>query len=269
MATTFHPLLEEWEAWYLAAGASEDTIRTRLLNIRLLCAHAGSSDPVSISTIQIVRWLASCNAPWTRATYASSARVWFKWLVARGYRADNPTDPVPVPKRPRGVPRPAASDAVRDTLDHCGLRAAAYIKLGMFQGLRTFEIAKVHGQDFNEGWQHVHGKGGEDYMIPIHPQVELLRRGYPPDGYWFPGMNGADHVCKQTVSVTIRAAFRRRGHDITAHMLRHWYGTHAQRLGKDIRRTQALMRHATLESTLIYTEVADLGMQETVRRLAV
>jgi site-specific recombinase XerD len=29
------------------------------------------------------------------------------------------------------------------------------------------------------------------------------------------------------------------------------------------------MRHASLSSTQIYTEVADLGMQETVRRLAV
>lgn len=264
-----HELLEEWEDWYRAAGASDDTVHTRLVNIRLLCASAGTDDPVSITTRQIVRWLASCNKAWTRSTYATSARVWFGWLVDRGYRNDNPMDPVPVPKRPRGAPRPAPSDAVRDVLLTCSRRARAYIELATFQGLRCFEIAQVRGEDFNEGWQLVHSKGGEDYTLPIHPMVEMLRRGHPETGYWFRGRMGAEHVTAKAVSTTVSAAFHRQGYPVTAHMLRHWYGTHAQRVGKDIRSTQRLMRHASLSSTQIYTEVADLGMQETVRRLAV
>lgn len=135
--------------------------------------------------------------------------------------------------------------------------------------MRCFEIARVQGEHFREGWQYVPGKGGDEYWVPIHPEVELMRRGYPKTGYWFRGRMGADHVTARAVSTTISAAFRQRGYPITAHMLRHWYGTHAQRVGKDIRRTQRLLRHAALSSTQIYTEVADLGMQETVRRLAV
>lgn len=261
-------LLGEWEDWYRAAGASEDTIRTRIVNIRLLYAHAGIVDPGEVTTRQIIRWLACCNTAWTRVTYATSARAWFKWLKARGYRPDDPMEAIPVPKRPRGTPRPAPSDAVRDVLTSCGRRARAYIMLGTFQGLRCFEIARVAGEDFNEGWQLVHGKGGVEYWVPIHPAVELLRRGYPDRGYWFPGRRGV-HVSPHAVSRTISGTFKRAGYPVTAHMLRHWYGTHAQRIGKDIRRTQQLMRHASLSSTQIYTEVADLGMQETVRRLAV
>lgn len=261
--------LDEWGDWYRATGASDDTIRTRLLNIRLLHANAGVTDPGAITTRHIIRWLAACNTAWTRATYATSARVFFKWLAARGYRLDNPMEPIPVPKRPRGTPRPAPSDAVRDVLAVCGRRARVYIMLATFQGLRCFEVAQVRGEDFNEGWQLVHGKGGVEYWVPVHPAVELIRRGYPARDYWFPGNKGADHVSPHAVSRTISGTFRRAGYPVTAHMLRHWYGTHAQRIGKDIRRTQALMRHASLSSTQIYTEVADLGMQETVRRLAV
>lgn len=264
-----HEMLEEWSDWYRAAGASDKTIRTRLVGVQLLCAHAGADDPVSITTRQIVRWLASCNSPWTRSTYAASARVWFRWLVARGYRNDNPTDPIPIPKRPRSTARPAASDAVREVLLDCSRRARTYIKLATFQGLRCFEIAQVRGEHFADGWQYVKGKGGTEYWVPIHPEVELMRRGYPETGYWFRGRMGADHVSAQAVSTTVAAAFHQRGYAITAHMLRHWYGTHAQRVGKDIRRTQRLLRHAALSSSMIYTEVADLGMQETVRRLAV
>lgn len=264
-----HETLEEWADWYRAAGASEDTVRTRIINIQLLCGHAGTGDPVSITTRQIIRWLADCNSPWTRSTYATSARVWFKWLVDRGYRNDNPMDPVPRPKRPRATPRPAPSDAVRDVLETCSRRARAYIKLATFQGLRCFEIAQVRGEHFSEGWQYIDGKGGDEYWVPIHPELELLRIGYPEADYWFRGRMGADHVTSRAVSTTISAAFHQRGHKVTAHMLRHWYGTHAQRVGKDIRKTQQLMRHASLSSTQIYTQVSDLGMQETVRRLAV
>lgn len=263
-----HEMLAEWEDWYRAAGAADTTIRTRLINIRLLCSHAGIDDPVSITTRQIIRWLASCETAWTRTTYATSARAWHRWLVDRGYRNDNPMDLVPVPKRPRGTPRPAPSDAVRDVLLVASRKGRAYIELATFQGLRTFEIAKVRGEDFSEGWQTVHGKGDVVWSIPIHPLVEQLRRGFPEVGFWFPGLTDG-HVGASTVGQTISASFRRRGFDITAHQLRHWYGTHAQRVGKDSRLTQRLMRHASLSSTQMYTEVADLGMQDTVRRLAV
>lgn len=264
-----HYLLAEWSEWLLAAGAADNTVRTRVTGVQLLCKHAGTDDPVSLTTRQVVSWLAGCNSKWTRSTYATSARVWFRWLVDRGYRLDNPMDDAPMPKTPKSVPRPAPSAAIRDVLDNCGRRARAYVVLGTFLGLRVHEIAQVRGEQFSEGWYFLTGKGDVQAAVPTNAAVEQIRIGFPSTGLWFPGRFDG-HVHPHSVTKTIRLAFRSQGHfNITAHQLRHWYGTHSQRVGKDARVTQALMRHAKLASSQIYMEVADLDMVEVVRRLAV
>jgi integrase/recombinase XerD len=261
-----HPALEDWSDWMRAAGRADRTIDTRTKGIQALCHHAGNSDPVSITTRDLIRWLGDCRTAWTRRTYAMTARQWFGWLVEQGYRADDPSQRMPLPPLPRGVPRPASTVSIRQVLEVASRRSRAYILLGTFEGLRVHEIAKVKGEDFDDGWLYVEGKGGRVDAIPVHPLVEQLRRGYPVNGYWFPGRRGL-HVSANSVTQTIGRAFERAGYHSTAHQLRHWFGTHTQRTTKDSRITQSLMRHSSLESTQIYTEVADLRKVEAVRRL--
>jgi integrase len=263
-----HELLSEWSDWMRAAGAAKNTVKTRTDGVKLMWHAAGVSDPVQIPTREIVRWLAGCQAKWTRCTYAASARAWFKWLVDQGYLEASPMDRLQVPATPRSVPRPAPSDAVRRTLEVCSRRARAYIILGTFLGLRVHEIAMVEGENFDGGWYFVRGKGEVDAAIPTHPLVEQLRRGFPESGYWFPGVNNG-HVNPHSVTQVVTRAFHKAGFHVTAHQLRHWFGTHAQRVGRDTRATQQLLRHANLSSTQIYTQVADQHLQEIVRRLAV
>lgn len=261
-------LLDEWAEWMRASGAADRTISTRLQGIRTLCSFADTKDPVSLTTRQLISWLAACRSAWTRCTYASSARAWHRWLVDRGYRLDNPMSAVPVPKQPRGVPRPATTSDLKQVLETAPRIARAYITLGAFEGLRVHEIAKVDGDHFDgEGWMYVDGKGGELAAIPVHPLVDQLRRGFPEHGLWFPGSVDG-HVSPNSVTKSIGRTFQRRGMHVTAHQLRHWFGTHTQRISKDSRVTQQLMRHASLDSTQIYTQVADLSKVEAVRRLA-
>jgi integrase/recombinase XerD len=267
-ATLEHELLDEWSDWMRAAGLADNTVRTRTDGVKLLWHSAGTTDPVQVPTRAIVGWLAQCSTKWTRCTYAASARGWFKWLVEQGHLEVNPMDRMAVPSAPRCVPRPASSEVIRRVLEVCGRRARAYMILATFLGLRVHEIAKVHGEDFAEGWYFVRGKGDVVAAIPTHPLVEQLRRGFPQVGPWFPGSDHG-HVRSASVTKTVAKAFRKAGYGVTAHQLRHWYGTHAQRVGKDTRATQQLLRHANLASTQIYTEVADRHLQEIVRRLAV
>lgn len=157
----------------------------------------------------------------------------------------------------------------------------AYIKLAAYEGLRVHEIAKVRGEDFEDDtghgsngdgtgeWLYVDGKGNKRAALPVHPMVSQIRRGFPDHGWWFPSSyNGTGHVRPDTVSNTISRTFRTLGYQVTAHQLRHWFGTHTQRTTRDLRVTQELMRHASASSTQIYTEVADRAKQEAVRRLA-
>lgn len=261
-------LLDEWADWLRAAGSADRTITTRISNIKILCGHAGVDDPVAVSTRQIVRWLSDCRTQWTRHTYATSARAWFAWLVARGYRDDNPAEEIPKPRAPRGVPRPVSSQALADALEVAPRKARAYISLAAYAGLRVHEIAKVRGEDFTDGWLFVTGKGDKPAALPVHPVLEQLRRGWPEQGWWFPSFKVDGPVKPETVSSSIVATFEKAGHSgITAHQLRHWYGTWLQRTTKDIRVTQELMRHASLASTQIYTEVSSDAKIQAVRRL--
>lgn len=270
MAAQAAPLprpLQSWAKWMQAAGNSQKTIDTRTSAIRSLLTHAGRTDPVSITTMELVEWLADCRSRWTRTTYSKSARAWHRWLVEQGLRDDDPTARLPAVKQPRGMPRPAPTQAIDAVLEDAPRRARAYIELAAYEGLRVHEIAKVRGEDFEDGWLFVQGKGDEPDAVPIHQAIEQLRRGYPERGYWFPSRDGTGHVRPNSVSRTISQTFRRAGYDVTAHQLRHWFGTHALRVAKDVRVAQELLRHASLQSTQMYTKVSDQRKTETVRRL--
>jgi site-specific recombinase XerD len=260
--------LEMWSQWMRAAGASEKTVDTRIGGIRSLCAHAGAEDPGALTTMDIINWLAACRSPWTRKTYATSARAWHQWLVEQGLRDDDPTERVPRPPQPKGIPRPAGSTALSAVLEVAPRRARAYIALAAFEGLRVHEIAKVQGEHFQGEWLYVTGKGGQLSALPVHQVVQQLQRGFPDEGWWFPSGSRLGHVTPNSVSRTVSQAFRRCGYAVTAHQLRHWFGTHTLRGSRDLRVTQELMRHQSLSSTQIYTEVANRAKVEAVRRLA-
>lgn len=255
-----------WEQWMRATGATDKTVTTRINGVRALCAHAGGANPATLTTMDIVAWLADCHTQWTRRTYATSARAWHRWLLEQGFRSEDPTVVIPTVPQPSPVARPAATEAVRDVLKHAGRKTRAYVTLASYEGLRCFEIAKLRGEHFTDGWLLVAGKGGRSAVLPVHPAVKQLQRGYPELGFWFPGSHDG-HVHPDSVSETVSVAFHRRGYDVTAHQLRHWFGTWCQRTGKDVRVTQELMRHRSLASTQIYTAVSSFAKVDVVRRL--
>jgi integrase/recombinase XerD len=257
-----------WGQWLRAGGAADKTITTRLAGVQSMCGHAGGVHPAELTTTQIVAWLAGCSSRWTRRTYATTARLWHAWLVAQGIREDDPTTLIPRQPQPRGKPRPAADKAISDALGTRRLTRTtrAYILLAAYEGLRVHEIAKLRGEDFDDGWLHVAGKGDTQATLPVHPVVAELRRGFPETGWWFPGSDGG-HVSGAAVSRAVSDAFTRAGHHVTAHQLRHWFGTHLQRSTGDLRITQELMRHVSIQSTAIYTQVSTRSKVDAMRRL--
>ena len=259
--------LTAWTQWIQANGGSENTITTRLYGIRALMNHRGNPDPVTFTTAQIVAWLADCHNDWTRRTYLITARQWHRWLLEQGLRADDPTGLLRSPRTPRAVPRPAPGDAIHAVLTGAPRRVRAYIVLGLYAGLRCCEIARVTGQDFDGDRFYVVGKGGSGEWMPVHPLVAQLTRGYPTYGWWFPGRDHG-HVAAKAVSRTIAAAFTRAGYHVTAHQLRHWFGTETLRQSGDLRVVQELMRHRSVASTQIYTQVESRAKTSAVRRLS-
>jgi site-specific recombinase XerD len=208
----------------------------------------------------------------TRATYHSTINAYCAWLVKTRRRDDNPIFETPSPRRKRGLPRPTRADQLPLILEAANRRRTRMmILLAALAGLRVHEVAKFSGTDVE--WElaslYITGKGGATKMLPMHPLIAEEATMFPADGYWFPAYTHDGPVSPHAVSKAIKSAMDRAGVPGKPHQLRHYYGTTLLRNGANIRVVQELMRHESISSTQIYTEVTSSEMQDAVSTLKV
>lgn len=267
------PVLDLWRAWQQAQGLAARTIDERAAAVRLL---ARGRAPLELTTLDVVAFIGRAGlAASTRASYHERIRAFYRWAVKVGLRADDPTDGVPVPRRPAGIPRPVHDHELHALLAACTRRRTrTMVLLGALAGLRVHEIAKVHGADVDlvTGSITVTGKGGSTQLVPLHTELLKEAQRYPRDGYWFPSYSAQGparpHIARQAVGEAIARTMKRAGIRATPHQLRHWYGSSLLEQGVDVRVVQELMRHRSLQSTQIYTRVSDRTRQAAIAVLA-
>jgi len=264
-------ILEQYEAYMSAYGCSPATVRTRLAVLAGLLAYVDVNDPLELTRDHVITWLGRPVKAWTRHTYYKTAVHFSKWLHEFGYDPESDlTKGIPRPPTPQPVARPI-DDATIERMLALKLtpRPHAYVRLALFQALRVHEVAKVRAEDFDlaSGWLLVTGKGDKTVPIPIHPEVAKLAGSMPELGYWFPSHTESGHVSPVSVSKTISVALERCGSTATAHQLRDTAATRMQRQVKDIRLTQAMMRHGSIRSTQKYTEAANADLEKAVKAL--
>lgn len=270
--TTAKPLfVGEWETWQRAQSLSSRTIAERVSTVCRFGEWLDGVGPHAADAAMVAEWLADGGewTPRTRMTYYVQLGSWFRWLQLLDHRIDNPMVKVGRPKRVRCEPRPITDDNLRRLLrSQMYKRTRAMVLLAAMQGLRAHEIAKVKGEhlDLVDRSMDVVGKGGHRATLPLHPLVVEIAYQMPRIGYWFPG-DDRGHQRRESVCSTVKAAMVRAGVPGSAHQLRHWFGTALMRAGVDLRTVQTLMRHANLESTAIYTEVADEQRVKGIHRL--
>jgi integrase/recombinase XerC len=180
---------------------------------------------------------------------------------------------VAAPRVPRGVPRPLAAG---DAADVCALagdhdqpwiaaRDTAVLLLLYGAGLRIGEALALDGGivPLPETLQ-VAGKGGKVRTVVILPAVAEAVADYarlcpfaPAGGApLFRGARGGP-LAAEIVRRAMRRARVALGlpESATPHALRHSFASHLLARGADLRSIQALLGHASLASTQIYTEV--------------
>lgn len=263
--TTMGNELHEWSTFMRATGASAATIRVRTHTMRALCSFAGKKSLLELDRRDVLGYLARPSlTAWSRVTYWRSIKAWDAWAIEFGVLGESILKGVPAPKTPDSIARPIDDDSIAVLLAaRLSRRARAYILLGLYEALRVHEIAKVRGEDFDlvAGWLSVNGKGNRTAVIPIHPEVARLAESMPEQGYWFPQhVDCTRHVDAHAVSATIKNAMASAGIRGTAHMLRDTAATKMQREARDLRLTQAFLRHRNVTTTQKYTAVADAAL---------
>lgn len=265
--------LDQWAAWQRGQGLSERTIKDRRDTVLLLATHAGV-DVLDLTSDHII---AFCGRPElsqsSRSSYHASIRAFFKWALRVEIVTEDPTLHTPRPRRPKGLPRPVQTAHVSVLLAAATRkRTKAMITLATYAGLRVHEVAKFRGEDLDRigGIITVTGKGGKTAILPAHDAILALAADFPARGYWFPAyasQTDAPHIDSKQVSRAISHAMRRAGFAGKAHQLRHYYATELLDNGVDVRVVKDLMRHESLATTEIYTQVSMKRMREGIAQL--
>jgi len=210
------------------------------------------------------------------ARQLSALRGFFRFLVRERAIAANPTGLVDRPKLGRKLPRVLSFEevdrllAMPDLTKPRGVTHAAMIHLMYAAGLRVTELCtlNVADLDMQRGVVSALGKGSKRRMVPVgevaldhltvylrdvrarKPRADTLRvlflsprgGGFTRQGFW-------KLLKRYAAAAGIRGP-------ISPHKLRHSFATHLLRGGADLRAVQAMLGHADLGTTEIYTRVA-------------
>ena len=135
-------------------------------------------------------------------------------------------------------------------------------------GLRITETVSLKAEHIDSARMLVHvelGKGQKSRLVPLSEVLLRQLRNYwrhdrprVPGSLWlFPSADPAQPMHESTVQRACQRARVVAGlkKQATPHTLRHCYATHLLEAGTDLRTVQALLGHATLATTAIYTHV--------------
>lgn len=252
--------LADYATHLRAAGKPETTVRLRSWQLRRF-AEQYTGSLTAVTTADLAAYLTRHDwSPATKYSVRATFKDFYRFLVKSGKVRHSPADGLPAIKVPRREPRPAPESVVRRAYEP---RLQLMVDLAARQGLRRNEVALVSTRDLipdATGWSLiVHGKGGKERTVPLHPDVAGRLLSAPP-GWLFPSPNGG-HLAVNYVGVLISNAL---GAGWSAHSLRRRFGTKVYAESHDIRAVQKLLGHADLSTTQMY-----VGMDSDQLRSAV
>lgn len=210
------------------------------------------------------------------ARQLSAIRGFFRFLVRERAVPTDPTELVERPRLAKKLPRVLSYEEVDRLLaappddTAKGVRDSAMIHLLYASGLRVSELCslKLGELDRRVGTVSPLGKGSKRRIVPvgivalerIDRYVDLVRvhtKNAARDPHLFLSPRGK-RFTRQGLWKLLKAYARACGilTPISPHKLRHSFATHLLRGGADLRAVQAMLGHADLGTTEIYTRIA-------------
>ena len=252
------------------------------------CAEAGIEDVDDIERETIegsaIRATAEGLAPRSVARHLSSVRGFTRFLVADGWLEEDRGARVQGPRPTRSLPNVlglADVDRLLGAPDDSprGLRNRAMLELMYGSGLRVTELCRLplNARQVDPPILLVRGKGDKERVVPVGPAAQRaverwLAEGRPalnrgaPCGWMFVGRPGRP-LTRQGFWKNLRTLAAKAGIDVpfSPHTLRHSFATHLLEGGADLRSVQAMLGHADIATTEIYTHVASERLREVHR----
>jgi integrase/recombinase XerD len=214
-------------------------------------------------------------SPRSQARALSAIRGLHRLLVAERIAPADPTDEVDSPRAARRLPGLLSREEIERLLQGpdgrtaAGRRDRAMLELLYATGLRVSELVSLQLNDIDLEARVLlaRGKGNKERLVPVGaPAAEavkaylaiarerMLRGRRSKDLFVTPrGRRLTRQGFAKLLGRYARAAGIRRA--ISPHKLRHSFATHLLQGGADLRAVQAMLGHADVTTTQIYTHV--------------
>lgn len=267
------------------SGAAANTIAAYRSDLSL--ASQALDGALALADEDAIARLSASWAPLAKSTVARKAaalRRFFAFLLDEGHRADDPGAALPRPGGARGLPKTLsradidrlfaaiAERLARDPADPLDLRLAALVELLYGSGLRATELVSLPRNAVHPDRPYLilRGKGGRERMVPISDRaraaVAAWRAHVAAERSWL-FASGRTHLSRVRLYQLIKALAADAGlppDRISPHVLRHAFATHLLEGGADLRALQAMLGHADIATTEIYTHVDASRLVELV-----
>ncbi len=209
-------------------------------------------------------------------------RQFYRFLNREKILSVDPTADLESPRNGQRLPKTMSLEEVERILNFpkgrgpSSLRDDALIELMYATGLRVSEITDLPLQavHLDAGFILATGKGRKQRIIPmggvaIHKLKDYLERGRShlargrATDRVFLNRSG-NGLTRQGCWKLLRKYVRLAGIErrVSPHMLRHSFATHLLERGADLRSVQAMLGHADLSTTQIYTQVTRRRLKE-------
>ena len=170
---------------------------------------------------------------------------------------------IKIPKKDKKLPEVLTKDEVKRLIESAdNVKSRLIISLLYSSGLRVSELVnlKIDELDFDEktGWVRK-GKGSKDRIFTISNNLAEELKEYLNERKDNKYIFSKDKALSTRNIQKIIKGTRERANinkKVTPHTLRHSYATHLLEQGTDIRIIQAMLGHANLNTTQIYTHIS-------------
>ena len=211
----------------------------------------------------------------SQARHLAAVRGFHRFLVAEKLATKDPTEDVDTPRASKKLPifltleEVEALLAAPDEATAGGARDRAMIELLYATGLRVSELCRLTLNDvqLQAGYVVAMGKGRKERLVPIGRFAqerieaylagprEAILRGRPSRALFVTKKGGP--FTRQGFWKLLRGYAAAAGilKPLSPHKLRHSFATHLVERGADLRAVQAMLGHADIATTQIYTHV--------------
>ncbi|GJH14839.1 site-specific tyrosine recombinase XerC [Caballeronia novacaledonica] len=296
-AQSLYHQMRQFLEWQRERNYSEMGIKNRETNLRAFvawCDERGLTRPQEVTRPVIERYQrylflyrqknGEPLSGRSQQIKLAPLRVWFRWLVRNHRILSNPAADMEMPRVEKRLPKHvlSAQEAERilnvpDVTSALGIRDRAILETLYSTGVRRSELValEVDALDYERGTLMVRqGKGKRDRLVPIGERALAWIRKYLDEvrpQLMLGDGNRTLYLTRHGEALSVGEAGRMASDYIkrsgleksgSCHLFRHTMATLMLENGADVRFVQAMLGHANLETTQLYTHVAIRALKE-------